>query len=149
MIVSQGYDGASAMSGCCSGVQQRIRELVPQAIYVHCHAHCLNLVLVDCVKNNFHTFKFFSLVQFLYVFMSSSKAHVIYLEMQNQLHLDKQTRQLQRLSDTRWACRYLSLDVIASTIDSILATLDSIAGGNDKPKAIEAIYWFTAPNSQF
>ena len=50
MIVSQGYDGASVMSGCCSGVQQRIRELVPQAIYIHCHAHCLNLVLVDCVK---------------------------------------------------------------------------------------------------
>ena len=70
--------------------------------------------------------------------MSSSKAHVIYLEMQNQLHPAKQIRQLQRLSDTRWACRYLSLDVIASTFDSILATLDSIAEGNDKPKAIEA-----------
>lgn len=54
MIVSQGYDGASVMSGCCSGVQQRIRELAPQAIYVHCHAHCLNLVLVDCVKKNSH-----------------------------------------------------------------------------------------------
>ena len=70
--------------------------------------------------------------------MSSSKAHVIYLEIQNQLYPDKQTRQLQRLSDTRWACRYLSLDVIASTFDCILATLDSIAEGNDKPKAIEA-----------
>ena len=43
----------------------------------------------------------------------------------------------QRASDTRWACRYLSLDVIASTFDSILATPDSIAEGNDKPKAIE------------
>ena len=29
MIVSQRYDGASVMSGCCSGVQQCIRELVP------------------------------------------------------------------------------------------------------------------------
>jgi hypothetical protein len=138
MIVSQGYDGASVMSGCCSGVQQRVKELVPHAVYVHCHAHCLNLVLVDCVKQNSHAFEFFSLVQSLYVFMSSSKAHVIYLEMQNQLHPDKQTRQLQRLSDTRWACRYLSLDVIASTFDSILATLDSVAEGSDKVKAIEA-----------
>ena len=100
MIVSQGYDGASVMSCCCSGVQQRIRELVAQAIYVHCHPYCLNLVLVDCVKNNSHAFEFFSLVQSLYVFMSSlmmmssSNAHVIYLEMQNQLHQDKQTREL-------------------------------------------------------
>ena len=53
MIVSQGtYDGASVMSRCCFGVQQRIRELNPHAIYIHCHAHCLNLVLVDCVKSN-------------------------------------------------------------------------------------------------
>ena len=138
MIVSQGYDGASVMSGCCSGVQQRIREIAPQAIYIHCHAHCLNLVLVDCVNNNSHAFEFFCLVQSLYVFMSTAKAHVVYLEMQNRLHPGKQTRQLQRLSDTRWACRYLSLDVIASTFDSILATLESIADSNDKAKAIEA-----------
>ncbi len=37
MLVSQGYDGASVMSGVNTGVQQRIREVVPQAIYVHCH----------------------------------------------------------------------------------------------------------------
>ena len=43
-IVSQGYDGASVMSGNCSGVQMRIKEVAPMAIYVHCYAHCLNLV---------------------------------------------------------------------------------------------------------
>ena len=115
------------MRGCCTSDQKRIRDLVPQAPYVHCHAHCLNLVLVDCVKKNSHAYEFFSLVQSLYVFMSSSKAHVIYLEMQAKLHPDKQTRQLQRLSDTRWACRYFSLDVIASTFDSIIETLETEA----------------------
>ena len=49
-MISQGYDGASVMSGQCSGVQQRIRELAPHAIYIHCYAHTLNLVLVDSVK---------------------------------------------------------------------------------------------------
>lgn len=49
-MVSQGYDGAAVMSVCVSDVQTHIRQLVPQAIYIHCHAHCLNLVLVDCVK---------------------------------------------------------------------------------------------------
>ena len=43
-IVSQEYDGASVMSGCCSGMQQRIRQVAPKAIYVHCYAHCLNLI---------------------------------------------------------------------------------------------------------
>ena len=49
-IVSQGYDGASVMSGNCTGVQTRISEVAPQAIYVHCNAHCLNLCLVDSSK---------------------------------------------------------------------------------------------------
>lgn len=39
MIVSQGYDGASVMSGNCSGVQQQMREVAPYAFYVHCRAH--------------------------------------------------------------------------------------------------------------
>ena len=49
-LVSQGYDGASVMSGKHHGVQQRVKEVAPQAIYVHCHAHILNLVLVDSTK---------------------------------------------------------------------------------------------------
>ena len=40
---------------------------------------------------------------------------------------------------TRWACRYLALDVVASTFDSILATLEVNDNGNDKPKAVEAV----------
>lgn len=43
-LVSQGYDGASV-------VQAKIREIAPQAAYIHCHAHVLNLVLVDSVKS--------------------------------------------------------------------------------------------------
>ena len=50
MIVSQGYDGASVMSGHCTGVQKRIKDRYPSAIYIHCYAHVLNLVLVDCSK---------------------------------------------------------------------------------------------------
>lgn len=49
-IVSQAYDGLSVMSGRCSGVQGRVREFAPYAVYVHCYAHNLNLALVDCVQ---------------------------------------------------------------------------------------------------
>lgn len=34
-IVSQGYDGASVMSGHYSGVQARFKEFAPHAIYIH------------------------------------------------------------------------------------------------------------------
>ena len=76
-LVSQGYDGASVMSGKNNGVQKRIKEVAPQAMYVHCHAHCLNLVLVDCAKKLSDADEFFQLLQLLYVFLSASKAHEI------------------------------------------------------------------------
>lgn len=40
----QSYDGASNMSGTYSGTQALIREKQPLALYVHCGAHCVNLV---------------------------------------------------------------------------------------------------------
>ena len=46
--------------------------------------------------------------------------------------------ELKRLSDTRWACRSLTLDVIASTYDSIIASLEHIIDDTDKAKAVEA-----------
>ena len=64
-IVSQGYDGASVMSGHCTGVQTRLKEFAPRTIYIYCHAHILNLVLVDNVKA---IPEFFALVESLCVF---------------------------------------------------------------------------------
>ena len=51
------------------------------------------------------------------------------------------------MSDTRWACRYLALDAVANTFHSLLATLEVIADGVDKPKAIEAIGILVQVNS--
>ena len=41
----QGYDGASNMASNRVGVQARIRQEAPLAVYVHCNGHCLNLVI--------------------------------------------------------------------------------------------------------
>ncbi|CAK6971671.1 zinc finger MYM-type protein 1-like [Scomber scombrus] len=63
--VGQCYDGASVMSGCNNGVQEKFRKEVPQAIYIHYHAHRLNLVLVDCVHNVSAAAEFFETLQML------------------------------------------------------------------------------------
>lgn len=46
----QGYDGASVMNGHVSGVQSRIREVSPKAVYDHCRSHNLNLVVTHSRK---------------------------------------------------------------------------------------------------
>lgn len=46
----QTYDGASAMSGQKTGVQKRIKDQQPKALYNHCHGHRLNLACSDSIK---------------------------------------------------------------------------------------------------
>ena len=70
------------MSGCNAGVQALIQAQFPQAVYVHCYAHRLNLVLVDVVKRLPVASNFFALMEAVYVFLSSSKAHEIFLSSQ-------------------------------------------------------------------
>lgn len=47
----QCYDGASNVSGrITAGLQIRIREIEPRAVYVHCSVHCLNLSIQDSLE---------------------------------------------------------------------------------------------------
>ena len=48
----QCYDGASNVSGIRTGLQARIKEISPSALFVHCYAHVLNLVIVDAMTSN-------------------------------------------------------------------------------------------------
>ena len=83
--VSQTYDGASVMSGKHRGVQKKIRDITGKALYVHCYAHRLNLVVVDTVKSMVSANDFFSLLQKLYILMSSAAVLPIFLEVQKRL----------------------------------------------------------------
>lgn len=49
-IRGQCYDGAQNMSGKITGLQTRVKEVEPRAIYVHCSAHCLSLVVQDSIE---------------------------------------------------------------------------------------------------
>ena len=46
----QCYDGASNMSGACSGCQAIVQQQAPKAMYFHCSAHRLNLAVVSVCK---------------------------------------------------------------------------------------------------
>ena len=48
----QGYDGAASMSGKESGLQTRVRQENPRALWVYCFGHNLNLVVQDSIKKN-------------------------------------------------------------------------------------------------
>ena len=82
--------------------------------------------------------EFFGLVQNIYVFLSSSKCHTIYVSEQSVHYPGKTIRQLQRLSDTRWACRQNAISTICCTFDAVVAALMKITNDGDGSRAAEA-----------
>ena len=55
-MIGQSYDGVSSMSRKEKGVQAIVKESCPRAVYVHCLAHVLNLVLVkSCAIPEIHS----------------------------------------------------------------------------------------------
>ena len=109
--IAQCYDGAAVMSGVHNGVQEKFREEVPQAIYIHCHAHRLNLVLVD---------------------------HVHFVKKQRELEPSQQPIELKKLSDTRWSCQYHSLWAVQKTLPAIIASLNDIKAQPNPRRSTDA-----------
>ncbi|KAK0146464.1 Zinc finger MYM-type protein 1 [Merluccius polli] len=126
------------MAGCNNGVQELFRREVPQAIYVHCHAHRLNLVLVDCVHNVDAAADFFETVQKLYKFFSGSVVHDLFLKKQSELLPAQQRKELKRLSDTRWACQYDAICAIKNTLLAVIATLRDTAQDTNAKRRTDA-----------
>ena len=46
-LIGMGFDGAATFSGDKTGVQRRLKELSPHALFVHCHCHVLQLASVQ------------------------------------------------------------------------------------------------------
>ena len=136
-LVGQGYDGASVMSGKHSGLEARIKTGAKHAFYVHCNAHCLNLVLIDTVKAVPEADCFFALLQKLYVYMSGSYVHQKWLDVQKEMY-EGQLRELQKLSDTRWACRYLACRNLMDRLPAVLCVLQDIATENSGERSVDA-----------
>ena len=124
--ISQCYDGASVMSGCQTGVKARISAINPSAIYIHCHAHQLNLVLVDACRKLSRASEFFSLLENLYVFISSSVPHSLFVTKQKELG-----QRVVEFSETRWSCRYSSIKSVLSSFSALVQTLEELSGGTN------------------
>lgn len=105
--------------------------------YVHCNAHCFNLVIVDAVKAVPEADCFFSLLQKLYVYMSGSYVHQKWLSVQKDMYQDA-PRELQRLSDTRWTCRYQACKNLMDRLPAVLHVLHEIDVENSGERSVEA-----------
>lgn len=150
-IRGQGYDGAANMSGRFKGLQSRILKRNPKALYVHCQAHCLNLVLVESAKSNICFISFFNLVEKLYTFVAnSSKRHTAFIEMQKTMYPDQRPLELQKLSDTRWACRETALRTLRKVLPAVMQFLEEMTQQDPPdPSTGDAVILLKSINFEF
>ncbi|OCT96206.1 hypothetical protein XELAEV_18013881mg [Xenopus laevis] len=126
----QGYDGAATMSGIYSGVQARILGKQSNALYVHCAAHNLNLVLQDAVACIPEVSRFFDVVQALYVFFGESIKRWAVLST----FTTDSSVTLKRLCPTRWSSRYESLFALRFRFTDIMKALSKLMLTSTKAK---------------
>ncbi|XP_072047174.1 zinc finger MYM-type protein 1-like [Amphiura filiformis] len=126
LIRSQSYDGAANMSGKLSGLQTRVKEENDLALYVHCCAHNLNLVLCDACSECTEAITFFGTIQKIYNFFTKSQPRHNALEAA-QKELSLPAKKLHKQCDTRWYCKQEAVKSIKETYPALLLALENLA----------------------
>jgi hypothetical protein len=132
-VRGQGYDNGSNMKGKHQGVQKRLLEINPRALYMPCACHSLNLTLCDMAQSCRTAISFFGVIQRIYaLFSRSTKRWKILLD-----NVPKFT--VKSLSSTRWESRIKSVQAIryqAPEIRSALKQLEKSAFEDRDPNAV-------------
>ncbi len=92
---------------------------------------------MDCVKSVPDAAHFFSLLERLYVFFSSSYVHQKWLKVQSEM-LEGAPRELQRLRDTRWACRQITCRNLMERLSAVKRVPEDISEERHPDRAVEA-----------
>ena len=134
-IRGQGYDGASNMSSDAVGVQKRMKEFSPQAAYVHCNSHVLNLVIAktcSLVEVRGVIDKLKSVC--LFFFGSPKREGLLEAIVSKNLAGDGKERKRKALIDlckTRWAARHDAYRHFYQAYFHIIETFEQIKFGPD------------------
>ena len=120
LMVGQSYDGAATMSGIKNGVATQFRKIVKTAVYVHCHAHKLNLALCDASMQLKDVSDVINIVESISVFIRrSAKRHALFEHIKD----DKKKEKLKLFCATRWESRYLSIKAFVTSFEYLLTFL--------------------------
>lgn len=94
-LIAQTYHGAAVMASQLNGLQNKIKTIAPHALFTHCHAHALNLVLSKaCNINKDCRLLFSNLSAFAPFFSKSTKRSNVFNEICG--------KRIPTLAATRW-----------------------------------------------
>lgn len=146
-LVAQTYDGAAVMASELNGVQAKVKEKIPEAMFTHCYAHKLNLVLspAKCMPE---CKTFFKTVEGLGSFFSKSTKRTNLLD-------EVVKRRLPRAAPTRCSSNSRLVQTISmyqSDLLELFRVISENPGDWDNDTQIMAIgydKWLSKPSTCF
>ena len=174
-LVGQGYDGATTMSSSKKGVQSRIIQHHPNAMYVHCRSHVLNLAIAKSCESVPSIRDLFDNVGKLTWFLTgSAKRKELYLKSNGSQNNDslielfteddndimsKSAAELKsgankktvpKFCATRWTARMSTLSALLAKYEIVLNSLEAIeAASSGESKSEAGTYVRMLGDSQF
>lgn len=120
------------MSGKYSGLQRRIKEHSPSAVFIPCANHSLNLIGNFAAESCNAAVQYFMFVQKLFTFFSASTHRWKILTSKLEMCKDKQSVSLKRVSDTRWSARADAVLAIKLGFAHIKEALNEICNAEEE-----------------
>lgn len=115
--------------------RKKIKEIQPNAEYVHCNSHNLNLIVNDSVKSCKEVMSFYSTLENIYVFFGNSvKRWDILSKFTGESQIT-----LKKLNPTRWAGRLQSITAVKIRFVDILKALTEINLKSNKKEEREEV----------
>ena len=124
-LIGQGFDGCSTMAGHVAGVQAKIANLYPKAMFTHCASHRLNLVVNDLntvaqVRNT----------------VSSIKAIIVFFRESPKRR--KLVPAVPLFCETRWTAKYKSIRIFYGSFIKICDALSALSADSSRKTANDA-----------
>lgn len=133
-ICGQAYDGASVMSSNKAGVQAKIREISPRALYTHCYSHCLNLsIAASCEVQEVRNL--ISIMNEAHLFISNSPKRQSMFDLTVVKFMPAFSHsKLPGLCKTRWVERHTCFEVFLELYEPLITFLDAIISPKEYPQ---------------
>jgi hypothetical protein len=128
-LIGQSYDGASVMSGKLGGVQIKIKETYPNAHFIHCYTHQLNLILQKAASQHKPIKIFFANLHAFSSFFGRSPKRTAVLDRVVKVRLPK-------AAPTRWAFNTKCVETVHSYKEDLVRCLEQIIDEEEDGKNI-------------
>ncbi|XP_042912304.2 zinc finger MYM-type protein 1 [Parasteatoda tepidariorum] len=128
----QTYDGAANMNGNKKGVQSILIAKQPLADYIHCGAHCCNLIMKNVCDSSKEVRNSLDYLHQLGNLFSNAKVKSIFTYIQEDLAQCPviNAGRIKPLCPTRWIYRHSQINEALKKYDIILKTLEELTSKN-------------------